>query len=649
MSGFVKTAELAEVLKVSRRQLLERARREQWAAVKTGGGVLFVADKLPPTVQIRLAERQIAGRRCGQMTAAVSGTACTRPKDVQTAADRIALIHAYGNSGLSKDEFIRLYNRQETAQAVYAKLGSVSVQTFFRWVKLYKEQGTAGLVPRHSRPRGGAGASMTDEEKQLLKFYWFDSTQPSAMHAYRKMLLNLPESRCTYETAQRYLKSLPKMVSDFYRLGESRWENMYLPYMEQAVQMYGSLDCVVSDHHCLDCVVMYHGRLIRPWLTTFQDYRSGKILGWCPCVTPSSLSIIVAYYMVCYYYGVPPRVLFDNGKDYRSKLLNGWKAKAEVVKAEGLMDEMRTETVEAEFAGIFGSLGSDVHFTRTYNGKSKGRQERYFRIIGEYIAKDIGTYVGSDSRSRPEEAQLLFRALNGKEKRTDVPDWNDYVKLCNTMIPYINDNFVSSGKGIKGMTRSEAFETFKTREFRKVSKEELQKALCKGELRKVTRNGFTVGGIHYWAEELAMYVGQQVIVKTQLVFDNKALAYTVDGRFICECEGNYFMEDRSDTGASIKKLESARQYSFAKAAELGATGEVTLDADARIMHNVAAGIYDQAPRGIDEILGIGLEAEDDEKPAAESECTDEKPAKNAPYKSVLDAGDLDYIDMMNAG
>ena len=423
--------------------------------------------------------------------------------------------------------------------------------------------------------------------------------------------------------------------------------------------MYASLDCVVSDHHCLDCVVMYRGKLIRPWLTTFQDYRSGKVLGWCPCVTPSSLSIIVAYYMVCWYYGVPPKVLFDNGKDYRSKVLNGWTATT-----AKLLDDLCTEETEVRFQGIFATLGSDVHFTRVYNGKSKGRQERYFRIIGEYLAKDIGSYVGSDSRSRPEEAQLMFRALNGKEKRTDVPDWEDYVKLCNTMIPYINDTFVSQGKGIKGMTRSEAFERFKTGEFRRVSKEELQAALCTGAVRKCGRNGVTVGGIHYWAEELVPYVGLNVVVRTQLVFDNRALVYTTDGRFICECEGDYFYEDRNNLERSQEKLGKARKLSFAKAAELGATGEVALDADAKIMHRVAAGIYEQAPESIDNILGITWnEAVTYEQPEhqAQREGTgsraaltdgqpDGRPAKNR-YKSALEADDLDYIDLpdLNVG
>ena len=66
-----------------------------------------------------------------------------------------------------------------------------------------------------------------------------------------------------------------------------------------------------------------------------------------------------------------------------------------------------------------------MQFTRVYNGKSKGRQERYFRVLGEYLAKDMGSYVGSDSRTRSEEAQLMFRAINGMAKRNDMgcPAW----------------------------------------------------------------------------------------------------------------------------------------------------------------------------------------------------------------------------------
>lgn len=636
MNQFIKTAELCEVLKTSRKQLLERAREEKWAMAKTSGGILFVADKLPLSVQFKLTEKMLDERNEKKALEGDGCFAAAKEKDREIASWRTVLITAFLGCGKSAEVFISAYNRQEVSKTVYSKLGNVSLPTFYRLLKAYKTGGTYALMPKQSNSRGKNGRSLSQQEKDLLKFYWLDSTQPSMSHALQKMLLTCTTSRCTYQTARRYLLSLPPMVRDFFRLGKTRFENLYLPYVEQDIVAYSSLDCVVSDHHCLDCVVIYKGRLIRPWLTTFQDYRSGKVLGWCPCVTPSSLSIIVAFYMVCYYYGIPLKAIFDNGKDYRSKLLNGF-----TFLVKNQLDSLCEEETEIYIAGIFAILGTDVHFTRTYSGKSKGRQERYFRIIGEYLAKNIGTYLGSDTRTRPEEAQLIYRSLDGKAKRTDIPTWDDFVTRCNTMIPYINDNFVSQGKGIEGMTRSEAFKKFKTKEFRRVSNEDLQAALCSGSVRKCGRNGITVNGIRYWDDALVQYVGCDVVVRTKLVFDNKALVYATSGQFICECEGDYFFEDTDNKKIAIEKVERVKKLSLAKAAELGSAGEVALDADVSIMHKVAANIYNQAPESIDNILGIAWQ--DESKLKSEKDVSGGEICRNK-YKSLLDADDTDYID-----
>jgi hypothetical protein len=230
------------------------------------------------------------------------------------------------------------------------------------------------------------------------------------------MLKAYPHSLCAYQTAARFLGSIPPAERDYFRLGKKRFEDLYLPYVEQNVYQYRSLDLVVSDHHVLDCVVLYRGRLIRPWITTFQDYRSSRIVGFFPTVKPSSLSIIAAYYMCCIRYGVPKAVLFDNGKDYRSKLLNGYKTTAKQFTPEGI-----EEDTEVFFQGVLPTLGTEIHFTKTYSAKSKGRQERYYRLLGEYLSKDIGSYVGSDTTTKPEDAVLMWRSIDGMAKRQDIP------------------------------------------------------------------------------------------------------------------------------------------------------------------------------------------------------------------------------------
>ena len=636
MSALIKTDAIAQVLGVSRKTVLERAKKEHWAMVQKQNSFLFVENRLPLDIRFSL-----AGHKTGTQTEIDTGGAFIHAGDEarEKATWKSALIYAWKQSGLRKQDYIDAYNADSSGE-IYKRLGEVSLKTFYRWCKDFSEQGVNALVPRYGMSRLGAGETLTQTERDLLAAFWLKSTQPTASHAFRQMRECVPFSSCSYQTALRFLQTIPPLVRDFYRLGKSRFENGCLPYMEQDIFRYHSLDVVVSDHHCLDCIVMYQGRLIRPWITTFQDYRSGKVLGWCPCVTPSSLSIIVAYYMTCYRYGIPVTVLFDNGKDYHSKLLNG---STERIKIK--LDDCTEEETEVKFSGIFYAVGSAVKFTRVYNGKSKGRQERYFRILGEYLSKDMGSYVGSDSRTRPEEAQLMFRSINGMAKRDDIPKWDDFVTACNAMVEYINDRMITQAKGTKGMTRTQAFERFLPENVRMADKAVLQAALCRGEIRQVKRNGFTVNGINYWHPDLLIHYGTKVIVRSSLVFDNKALVYTLDGKYICECEGNYFME-QADYQKSIERLEAARKLGFKKAAEIGIS-EVEIGEDQRTMVSIAANMYSQNRLpDIDEVLSVNTAAV--EGIYNEAEHT-EKPQKSKKYKSIFEESAEDYMPDISAG
>lgn len=634
----IKTKQLSDVLGVSRKSVLERAKKSGWACVEKSGGICFVEEKLPMDIRFALANKQLAKIETTEKVLAgeVFVSASTSAKEM--ASNRSSLIFAWKQSGEKKQDFIAMYNSKECCISLYEKLGSVSVATFYRWIKDFTDCGASGITPRWGMGRGGAGESLSDIEKDLLSAYWLRSSQPSMQHALRIMLNQVPFSRCTYPTAVRYLNSIPPIIRDYHRLGLTRFENAHLPYMEQNILQYSSLDVVVSDHHCLDCIVMYQGKKIRPWITTFQDYRSGKILGWCTCVTPSSMSIIVAYYLTCYTHGIPKKVLFDNGKDYRSKLLNGYKGTA-----KKLLDDLTTEETEIMFEGVMQIIGSDVHFTKTYNGKSKGRQEGYFRILAENLAKDIGTYVGSDDRTRPMEAQLMFRAVDGMAQRNDIPEWDSFVHDCNAMVMYINDHFITEQKGCKGMTRSAAFEKFLPETgVRKASKELLQAALSKGEIRRCGRNGIKIKGVNYWHPELAVYSGQDVVVRTSLVFDNKAFVYALNGTFIGECEGNYFAENENDHDASFKRLEGAKKRSLQKIAEIGIKDGA--GQENKTMIDIARDMYNQSDFvQIDDVMLP--EIEDNRGTLKDQSIPIPSKQKNTTpkYKSPLDSSIEDFM------
>jgi transposase len=580
----VKTSAIAAALNKSRKAVLERAEREGWAFVRKSGGMEWMEARLPLDVRMLLAEQ---GKNKPTPTALkLSGKSFlpATDKERNTAFLRANLISEWERSRLRKEDFITVYNSGALNPHLLKLLGKISLRTFYRWEEHLRKTGLDGLTPRYASSSGGAGESLSDAEKAMLQRFWLRDSRPTVAHAFKLLQENYPATNCTYQTAQRYLKSLPQALADYHRLGRTAFNNKHQPFMDQNIWQYKSLDVVVSDHHCLDCVVMYQGKLVRPWVTTMQDYRSGKILGWCVSVSPSSISIIVAYYMMVIQYGIPRKLLFDNGKDYRSEILNGKTRNAKVCTPAKLEEDQ-----EIYIQGLFYMVGSEVSFSLPYNAKSKGRQERYFGLLKEYFSKDIGSYIGSDTSERPEDAALYFRAINGMAKRNDVPKWEDAVNALGYVISNINDHFKSDGKGMDGKTRSEVFAENLPADVRYSDRETLQLALSKGELRYVRNNVIEINKALYYHPDLVNYSGQQVIVRSMLTTDAEVQICDLQGRFLFSACVNYFFEG-NNLEAATKRLRSAQKRNIMRLAEMG-TGEVKAEPDYDTMIQVAANKY----------------------------------------------------------
>jgi hypothetical protein len=328
-----------------------------------------------------------------------------------------------------------------------------------------------------------------------------------------------------------------------------------------------------------------------------QDYRSGKVLGWCPSVAPSSLSIIAAYYMAVIQYGIPRKLIFDNGRDYRSEILNGKTVKALVRTPEGWDEEK-----EVYVRGLFALIGSEVSFTLPYNGKSKGRQERYYGVLKENFSKEIGSYIGGDSRERPEDSELYFRAINGRAKRNDVPSWEYMVDGLGAMIQYINNDLPSGGKGMDGKTAARVFAENLPADLRHADRDMLRLALSRGELRRVRNSVVEINGTPYYHENLIYYSGQQVMARSLLLTDGEVMICDLEGRFLFNAQADYFFEG-GDLDAATGRLRGAQKRNLLRLAEMGA-GEVKAAPEYETMVQVAMNKYRQAePVNIDEYLG----------------------------------------------
>jgi len=645
MTGLINTSLITQALGQSSKVVLERARREGWPCIQKTGGIKWVIKMLP--LDVRFAVENIQADKSDIKPANTAGSNNfykATEKERQTAVLRGGLMMEYKRSGLRKEDFIIAYNSNPDGW-LYKSLGYVSLRTFYRWEHEFRNKGQDGLVPHHSAGSGGAGRSLTDGEKALLERFWLRDSRPTIAHAFELLKKNYPGSECTYQTALRYLKSLPQALIDYRRLGRTAFTNKHQPFMDQNIWQYKSLDVVVSDHHCLDCIIMYQGELVRPWVTTMQDYRSGKILGWCPSLSPSSLSIIVAYYMAVVQYGIPRKLIFDNGRDYRSEILNGKTATAKVFTPERFSEEQ-----EVYIQGLFFMVGSEVSFTLPYNGKSKGRQERYFGILKEFFSKDTGSFIGGDTRERHEDTELYYRSVNGLAKRNDVPQYTEAVNDLGAMIEYINDNVTSQGKGMNGKTRSHVFKENLPADIRYADRETLRLALSKGELRYVRNTTVKIGCNYYYHPDLINYSGRQVIVRSMLVSDEGVQICDLDGRYLFTAQCDYFFEGK-DLQAATKRLRGAQKRNIMQLAEMG-TGEVQAAPEYDTMVKVAANKYRQIkPFDINKFIDP---PEEDILPlAAGAENTNFITEPSAPnktkriIKNPLDATAEDYYEFAN--
>ena len=536
----ISTATVSEKLNLSRKSVLEKARRESWKYVKRGNKFFWLVSSLSASDQAAITGKVSLAAPTPPATQAHTTSRFSRVSEKQrdVAKVRILILNDFATSGLTLERFCADFNssdRYATLRQLYGKV--LSLGTLQRWKSNYAKKGTDGITPNYIRTRS-PGSSLTEEEKNILKHFYLTFNQRSIRHCYLSMRANLPESTATENTCRRYLNSLPRDMVTLYRQGTDRFNDLYLPYIEGNKELYRSLDKVQGDHHKIDVLVTFGEKRIRPWLTSFIDYASGLITGYSVSVTPSSRSILVAYYQTVTQYGVPHMVHVDNGKDYRGKAIKGSTTTIETIAADG-----KQTTAEIEILGGISMCGSKLHYARPYSGRSKGVVERFHRTFAEYFSKNTISYLGSDTTARVDEQRLLYKNIKGFKQRNDILSFDDCVHMVDAFIAMYNTTTICSDR--QGKSPAEVFRANAPETFDQVEPETLELALTRGEVKRVKRNGVTVGGKTYWCESLMRLVGQQVIVRVSLTNEYEVLICDSDGRLIARAQVSSFYETGS--------------------------------------------------------------------------------------------------------
>lgn len=449
--------------------------------------------------------------------------------------------------------------RSELAKEIADRYG-ISDKTLYRWVKLYKDGGTAALMRK--LPSLGVGTerrAVSDDLEQLIIAEYLQLNRPKVAHVHRKA-----EKYCTLSnikapsraTVYRVIEELEKTQPDLVCLGRYGEEEYVKRFAEKLLRKEPDFvnQVWMGDHHRLDAFINYQGRAVRPWVTTWLDVCSRTIVGWTIAIQANGRTIGLALRhgmlrkempvwdgpmsgamsqaisslgwdqdilqqnagIVSPICGMPGLLYVDNGEDYKSKVKKGLKCES-----FGYSREVRS-TCEI--------LDIKTQFALPYSPWAKGHMERWFGTMTDQFARYLPGYCGNDNKARP--YGLDEQAMAERGELLDIEE------LCVLFETYV-DSYHNTIHSSLGMTPLQKYE--RTPKVRQGLPDERTLDICLMDMEKakvytsgIQRFGTGSRRRYYSHPELDKYVGRWVVIRYDPNRIGELLVFNpTNGQYIC--------------------------------------------------------------------------------------------------------------------
>lgn len=440
-----------------------------------------------------------------------------------------------------------------------------SPRILLRQWKALQEFGESALIDRRGKHENHKKA-IPDVVFGIFEYYYLDESRKSvkkcieltelAMREEAPELLPLATS-ATF--ARKITKDIPVPVLQYFRFGEKAFRDKCAPYIERTYEDLNSNDIWVCDNHTFDVFVNDgdHKKPVRVYLTGFLDVRSRKMVGWYVTLNPCSDATLFALRRGIERYGIPKRILSDNGREFLTFDIGG----------RGFRKTAKTEDHVAPT--ILDNLGIEFRTALVRNAKAK-IIERAFRDVKEDFSRLFEGYTGGTVAERPER---LKKTGKDAENFTLLPE---FIKYVDTYIEGYFNTRSHSGAGMNGRTRNEVYAACLI-EKRTATKEQLNLMMLRNtRMQKVQRNGVYLNlyDCKVWFNSLELsysYQGQKVYFRYNPDDLSTVRIYDEKDRFLCTAEQigkhSYFAskEEIAEAMKENKKLEKlVKHYMDAK-------------------------------------------------------------------------------------
>ncbi len=330
----------------------------------------------------------------------------------------------------------------------------ISVRSIQRWDKTRRTKGEAGLVDSRGK-HGNHKSKMTQVIADIFEFYYLDESRKSAAMCMKLTELEIKKLAKEDPTLQVLLDNFPALrtferwveekipypVVQYFRYGSKACKDKCLPYIHRNYEDLYSNDIWVCDNHTFDVIIQKDEKPLRVYLTAFLDIRSRKVVGHYVALNPSSDATLYALRNGIENYGIPKRILADNGREFLTFDIGG----------RGFRKHSKAS--ELDPANIMERLGIDFHTALVRNARAK-IIERTFLTVKEEFSKLFLAYTGGNTQERPERLKYIGKDLT---KQVILEDFETFVKQY--IEGYYNQR-ENTGIGMHGMTPNQVYKKY---------------------------------------------------------------------------------------------------------------------------------------------------------------------------------------------
>jgi len=438
------------------------------------------------------------------------------------------------------DEFIALFNggSLEFEESVYELLkGSISRSTMWRWQSRYRKGGIAALDSHEGRNKEQFIIEQQLEMKRfaLALLSEFPHTQARKLLKAIKAEFKDTELQFPSETSTRRWMNWwkEKNASLFESVSNpDAWKNSYMVAFGSAsegierLNQLWELDATPADLMC----TLPDGTKRRYHITALIDVwsRTPTLL---VTETPRTESNAALMRRAILSDGKPEKVKIDNGSDYVSK---------------GMML-------------ILDMLEIDYEVCPPFSPWKKPHIERFFRFFSHDLLELKPGFVGHNVAERKaiESRKTFAERLMKKGEVIDVTMTPEELQqFCDDWVESIYMRKHHEGISTTPLEKRASYQGEIVTIDNERALDQLLAVPTQGGLRTVTKKGIKIDSIHYIAPELALHVGQQVLIRLDKDDLGQVVVSDLDGVFICIAENSeYKGVSREEIAKEAKRLQ----------------------------------------------------------------------------------------------